>query len=70
MKKTGFRRLSKAFSTSHPSYTTIFRWFWEFKHVKSDFKDDGWSGRLLTASSNENVENLKVILKDNPDITH
>lgn len=62
--KDYFKRIEKAFPTSHPSYAIIFRWFREFKRRKFDFKGDERSVRPSRASSKENSEKLKVILKD------
>lgn len=49
---------------------TLFRWFREFYHEKSDFKDDGGYERPSTAFSYVNVEKLQVKLKDNPHISY
>jgi [histone H3]-lysine36 N-dimethyltransferase SETMAR len=68
--KDCFKRICQAFPSSHPSFATIFRWFREFKREKVDFEDDKRSGRPSTASSKENVEKLRVILREDPHATY
>lgn len=69
MKNTFQKNIKETFWT-FPSYITICRCFWDCKHGKFNFKDNGRIGRPSTASSKENVEKVKVILKDTPYISY
>lgn len=64
-----YQMLEKAYGDSCLSKTRAYGWYKEFKKGRKDVEDLPRSGRPATASRNENIENIKSTVTDNPNIS-
>lgn len=63
-------RLATAFESSHPSRATIYRWYREFKRGGSSVSDKERDGRPRTGVTPENVEKVRLMVRDDPHISY
>lgn len=62
--------MSGALGMDAPSKATICRWYNEFKRGKNSFEDDPRSGRPSTSVTDENIDAVRELVKDNRRITY
>ncbi|GFW67933.1 hypothetical protein TNCV_3872621 [Trichonephila clavipes] len=65
-----FQSLSSTFPDISPSCGTSFNWFNEFKHGKRFLEDNPRSGCQSTSTTEENVEKVWSLVREDPRITH
>ncbi|TND00015.1 MAG: mariner transposase [Bacteroidetes bacterium] len=62
--------MSGALGVDAPSKTTICRWYNEFKRGRKSCEDDPRSGRPSTSVTDENIDAVRELVKDNRRITY
>jgi histone-lysine N-methyltransferase SETMAR len=61
--------MRQTLGTSAPHRTTISRWYTQFDRGQDTLKDDSRPGRIPVSTDDENVEKLRVLLKEDPHMT-
>ncbi|CAF4048827.1 unnamed protein product [Rotaria sordida] len=61
--------LRTVFGDEAPSYRTIARWAQWFREGRKEIEDEERSGRPVTESTPENIEELRSIISDDPHAT-
>ena len=68
--KNIWEELSKAFGKEAPSYAFVVKWNKLFKDGREDVKDNPRSGRPITALTQDNIELVSELIKEDPYITY
>ena len=63
------KSLATVFGKNGPSISTIYKWFKEFKCGKKTLQDGDRPGRPLTAVTQENIDAVRKLIRDQPRIT-
>ncbi|CAF5182217.1 unnamed protein product, partial [Rotaria sp. Silwood1] len=61
--------LRTVFGDEAPSYRTIARWAQWFREGHEEIEDEERSGRPVTESTLENIEEIRSIVSDDPHVT-
>ncbi|UYV78689.1 hypothetical protein LAZ67_16002394 [Cordylochernes scorpioides] len=64
-----FEMLNKAFPNNAPKRTTVFEWHSRFKAGRISIEDDPRQGRPTFQRTDENVQNITDLIKENPRTT-
>ncbi|UYV61394.1 RPL12 [Cordylochernes scorpioides] len=64
-----FEMLNKAFPNNAPKRTTVFEWHYRFKAGRISIEDDPRQGRPTFQRTDENVQKITDLIKENPRTT-
>lgn len=64
-----FEEMRTVLGEVSPSYATIKLWYNDFIHGRSSLEDEPRSGRIPTATTDEMVEKVRLIVEDDPGVT-
>lgn len=68
--KECLERLRSAFGDSSPSQSTVYEWYSEFRRGRKSLEDEPREGRPQTATTEENISSVQMMLKDDPRCTY
>ena len=63
-------RLAQVFGDLITSHATVFNWFAEFKRGRTSLEDEEMSGRLSTAVTEDNIDAVEKMVREDAHVTY